>query len=129
MNTIFLRRVNLGQDALVKTVENQTVVEFSVADNRKYKDPNGHVKEIVTWYRCSYWTNRTEIADYLMRGSCVNIIGKLQAQAYTNKNNQPACDLRVVVFEIDLLTKKEQDDQAADQDGELPEFSEKENQQ
>jgi single-strand DNA-binding protein len=106
MNTIFLRRVNLGNDAIVKDVENQKVIEFSVAENRKFKDAQGNPKEATTWYRCSMWTSNTSLAEFLKKGSSINIIGKLSASAYLNKSNVPSVDLKISVTEVDLLDKR-----------------------
>ncbi len=106
MNTLFLRRVNVGQDATTKVVEGQRVIEFSVADNRKYKDAKGNPVEITAWYRCSYWTN-SPIEGFLLKGASINVIGTLAAGAYLNKAGQPAPDLKVTVKELDLLDRKE----------------------
>lgn len=118
MNTIILRRVNIGQDSVVKQIEGQNVVEFTVADNRKYKDSSGEHKEVTTWYRCSYWTSHVAIAEFLKKGSTVNVVGKLTASAYLNKSNQPQSDLKVTVNEIDLLDRKEKEQENRD----LPDY-------
>ncbi|MEI6122268.1 MAG: single-stranded DNA-binding protein [Bacteroidota bacterium] len=112
MNTIFLRRVNIGQDATSKVIEGQTVIEFSVADNKKYKDGKGNKQEITTWFRCSYWTN-VQVTQYLVRGASVNIIGTLSAGAYLNKQGQPVADLKITVKELDLLDCKEEKQKSA----------------
>ena len=106
MNTLILRRVNIGSDATVKEVENQKVIEFSVAENRKFKDHQGNEKEATTWYKCSWWTANTKVAEFIKKGASVNIIGKLSASAYLNKSNVPSVDLKVSIMELDLLDKK-----------------------
>jgi len=110
MNTIFVRRANIGSDALVKEVEGQKVVEFSIAENKKFKDQQGNDKESTNWYKCSMWTSHTAIAEFLKKGACVNVIGKLSFGAYMNKSNSPAVDARISVSEVDLLDKKEKED-------------------
>lgn len=107
MNTIFLRRVNVGQDATAKELQGQRVIEFSVADNKKFKDAKGEAHETTTWYRCSFWTN-ANLQDFLKKGAMVNVIGQLSAGAYSTKQGQPAVDLKVTVREIDLLSTKEE---------------------
>lgn len=109
MNTIFLRRVNVGNDAQIKQVADKTVIEFSVADNRSFKNDKGEKIEVVSWFRCAYWSNKTGIAQYLKKGASVNVLGHLIASAYTNKQGGPAIDLTVTVSEIDLLSKIEKE--------------------
>ncbi len=106
MNTIILRKVNLGFDAVVKTVEGNRVIEFSVAENRSHMNKKNEKVESTSWYRCSFWTN-AKLEDFLKKGTTLNVIGSLTAGAYLNKQNQPAPDMKISVKEIDFLDKKE----------------------
>ena len=106
MNTIILRRVNIGNDAITKEIEGKKVVEFSAADNRRIVDSKGNKTEIVTWFRCSFWTS-SNIENFLKKGATINIVGTLNAGAYMTKENKPAADLKITVKELDLLDKRE----------------------
>ncbi len=94
---------NLGKDAIVNTVNGKTVINFSVAHKEKFKDGQGNLKEKTTWVECAYWTDRTAVAPYLKKGTLVYTEGSPEADAYTNKDNQPAATLRLRVLNVQLL--------------------------
>src|SRR3982750_4287542 len=94
---------NLGKDCIVKEVNGKNVINFSVAHTERYKDSQGNPKERTTWVECAYWTERTAIAQYLKRGQMVYAEGSPEADAYTNKENQPAATLRMRVQNVQLL--------------------------
>ena len=94
---------NLGKDCNVREVNGKKVINFSVAHTDKYRDAQGNPKERTTWVECSYWTDKTAVADYLLKGRTVYAEGAPEADAYTNKDNQPAATLRMRVQNIQLL--------------------------
>lgn len=94
---------NLGKDCIVKEINGKNVINFSVAHTERFKDSTGAQKERTTWVECAYWTDRTAIAPYLKKGQMVFAEGSPEAEAYANKENQPAATLRMRVREIQLL--------------------------
>ena len=94
---------NLGKDCIVKEINGKNVINFSVAHTEKFKDAQGNPKERTTWVECAYWTDRTAVAQYLKRGKMVYAEGSPDADAYTNKENQPAATLRMRVQNLQLL--------------------------
>jgi len=94
---------NLGADCIQKEVNGKTVINFNVAHTEKFKDAQGNLKERTTWVNCAYWTDRTAVAQYLKKGKQVYVEGSPEAEAYTNKENQPAATLRMRVRELQLL--------------------------
>jgi single-strand DNA-binding protein len=94
---------NLGKDCIVKEINGKNVINFSVAHTEKFKDAQGNQKERTTWVECAYWTDRTAVAQYLKRGKMVYVEGSPEADAYTNKENQPAATLRMRVQNLQLL--------------------------
>lgn len=94
---------NLGKDCIVKEINGKKVINFSVAHSEKYKDSQGNQKERTTWVECAYWTDKTAVADYLMKGRTVYAEGAPEADAYTNKEGQAAATLRMRVQNIQLL--------------------------
>ncbi len=93
----------LGRDAIVKDVNGKNVINFSVANTERYKDGQGVQKEKTTWVECAYWTDRTAVAPYLVKGQLVYVEGAPEAEAYMNKENQPAATLRLRVLNVQLL--------------------------
>jgi single-strand DNA-binding protein len=78
-----------------------------VAHSEKYKDAQGNLKERTTWVECAYWTDRTAIAPYLVKGTTVYAEGSPEADAYMNKDNQAAATLRMRVQTIQLLGSRQ----------------------
>jgi single-strand DNA-binding protein len=94
---------NLGKDCIVKEINGKHVINFSVAHTERFKDAQGNQKERTTWVECAYWTDRTAIAPYLVKGTSVYAEGSPEADAYTNKEGQAAATLRMRVQNIQLL--------------------------
>ena len=94
---------NLGADCIQKEINGKTVINFNVAHSEKYKDAQGNPKERTTWVNCAYWTDRTAVAQYLTKGRTVYAEGSQEAEAYTNKDGQPASTLRMRVQTVQLL--------------------------
>ena len=94
---------NLGKDCIVKEINGKHVINFSVAHTERFKDAQGNQKERTTWVECAYWTDRTAIALYLVKGTSVYAEGSPEADPYTNKEGQAAATLRMRVQNIQLL--------------------------
>ena len=97
---------NLGKDCIVKDINGKTVINFSVAHSERYKDAQGNQKEKTTWVECAYWTDRTAIAPYLLKGQTVFAEGSPDVDTYTNKDNQTTAVLRMRVQSIQLIGSK-----------------------
>jgi single-strand DNA-binding protein len=108
---------NLGKDCIVKEVNGQNVINFSVAHTERYKDRQGNQKERTTWVECAYWTDKTAVAQYLTKGKTVYAEGAPEAEAYMNKDNQAAATLRMRVQNIQLLGGSGGDAPAQQQSG------------
>jgi single-strand DNA-binding protein len=94
---------HLGKDCIVKEVNGKNVINFNVAHSEKFKDSTGTLREKTTWVECAYWTDRTAIAPYLLKGQLVYTEGSPEADGYLNKENQPSATLRMRVRDIQLL--------------------------
>jgi single-strand DNA-binding protein len=94
---------NLGKDCIVKEINGKHVINFSVAHTERFKDAQGNQKERTTWVECAYWSDRTAIAPYLLKGTTVFAEGSPEADPYTNKEGQAAATLRMRVQNIQLL--------------------------
>lgn len=104
---------NLGKDCIVKEINGKNVINFSVAHTERFKDAQGNQKERTTWVECAYWTDRTAIAPYLVKGTSVYAEGSPEADPYMNKEGQAAATLRMRVQNIQLLGGGNRDNQGA----------------
>jgi len=80
--TILLGR--LGKDPEIKNLPNgQSVVNFSVATSKKYKDKQGEQKEVTQWHRIVVWGKLADLChQYLSKGRQVYLEGELQTRSW-----------------------------------------------
>jgi single-strand DNA-binding protein len=92
---------NLTADAIVKNVNGNEVVNFTIASNNRYKGAGGEIKEEVTFINCSIW-DKAEAAQYLYKGRSINAIGSLRLRKYVagDGSNQTSLNLKVSFFQL-----------------------------
>jgi len=94
---------NLGKDCVVNTVNGKNVINFTVAHTEKYRDSQGNNQEKTTWVDCAYWTDRTAISPYLLKGQLVFVEGTPEARSFQRNDGTPGSSLSLRVREIQLL--------------------------
>jgi single-strand DNA-binding protein len=97
---------NLGKDCVVNTVNGKSVINFTVAHTEKYKDSQGNLQEKTTWVDCAYWTDKTAIAQYLVKGKQVYAEGQPEARSFQRNDGTPGSSLSLRVREVQLLGGK-----------------------
>ena len=93
-------------NAKVTTLKDERqVVNFTIALNDFYK-PKGSSegKQLATFYQCAYWQN-PKLAQYLTKGSLVEVSGRVYATAYMSGNNEAKASLHLHVNMIKLHGK------------------------
>ena len=107
MNTIVGR---ITQNAKINTLKNdKKVVNFSVAINDSYKTKQGERKEQTTYYNCSYWIN-AKIAEYLVKGTLVELSGRISSSAWIGKDGEIKSGLNFHTSNIKLHGGKQKYD-------------------
>jgi single-strand DNA-binding protein len=93
----------LTKDAEVKTLKDERqVVNFSVAVNDSYKAKGSEqVTKVVTYFDCSYWAN-PGIAQYLTKGTLVELYGRIGLNVYNDLKGEARGSLRFHVNNIKL---------------------------
>ena len=84
---------NLGQDPIVRYLENNRVVcNFSIATNEYYLDKNGEKKVETEWHAIETWDQlaknleQLNIKGYLRKGSQVYVEGRIRTETLKDKN-------------------------------------------
>ena len=98
-------------DASVQKVNNdKQVVNFSIAINDNYK-PKGssEVKEVVTYINCSYWLN-TATAQWLKKGTLVQLFGRIGMNVYNNSEGEAVGTLTFHTNNIKILVFPKKDE-------------------
>jgi single-strand DNA-binding protein len=97
---------NLGKDCIVNTVNGKNVINFTVAHTEKYRDSQGNNQEKTTWVDCAYWTDRTAVAPYLLKGKQVYVEGTPEVRSFTRNDGTAGSSLTLRVREVQLLGGK-----------------------
>lgn len=90
------------RDAEVRSLSNnKQVVNFSVAVNDSYTPKNGEKVTHTEFFDCSYWL-ATGIAQYLTKGSIVELTGRLSTRAWLDNEGNPKAGLNFHTAAITL---------------------------
>ena len=93
---------HLGGDATLSNVNGRSVINFNAAHSESYTDANGNKVNKSIWVSCSYWVEKTTIAQYLKKGTQIYLEGQPSVDTYT-KDGKVFPQLRVRVSQIQLL--------------------------
>ncbi|RPD42429.1 single-stranded DNA-binding protein [Chitinophaga barathri] len=105
---------HLGQDAILNTVNDKKVLNFSVAHNERFKNAAGEVQERTIWANCALWAPNA-VGPYLLQGTYVYVEGTPYIEMYTDKKGQPAVSLKLRVTNVQLLASSQRSaDKAGD---------------
>jgi single-strand DNA-binding protein len=114
---------HIGKDSVVNMVNGRSAINFNVASTEKWKDAQGTGVEKTTWMSCSYWPEKTGIAQYLKKGTQVYIEGTVEARVYNNDRGESVPQLQVKVFTVQLLGGKKEDNQQPSQNSQPSSFA------
>lgn len=97
---------NIGQDCRVNTINGNngqiTVVNFSLATDKKKKDNNGNKQTL--WIDCAIWGKRAEaLQQYLLKGQKVAVSGSVDVDMFTKNDGQTIPKLNLMVNELTLM--------------------------
>lgn len=95
----------LTANAEVRNVTgDRKVTGFTVAINDRFKTRSGEKREITTYVECSYWVN-PGLAEYLKKGTTVEISGRVEAKPWINRDAEAKASLICNVANVKLLAK------------------------
>ncbi len=102
LNTVFLVG-RLTKDPEFKIVNNSSVVNFSIANNRTYMQ-NGVKKEEVNYFECVAWGKLADIIkQYTSKGKQVAIEGRLRQETWDTSDGKKASKVRIYINNLQLL--------------------------
>lgn len=106
------------KDAQVRTLsDSRQVVNFSVAINESYKNKKGDRVEQTTFFECAYWIS-PRVAEWLTKGTVVELTGRVSARAWTGNDGEPRAGLNFNTSNIKLHgSGKKSENPQADQNG------------
>lgn len=114
---------NLGADAEVKEFNGSSFTTFRVGCSEKINTVDG-LREVTTWYSCSYNRDTSKILPYLKKGQQVFVEGKPSYSMYDSAVHRcKMIDVRIFVNQIQLCGSRQpaqQQDPGAIPEGEDP---------
>ncbi len=104
LNTVVLAG-HLTRDPEMRPLAGDKVVaNFGLAINRRFKSPDGEIKEESTFIDCEAWGRTAElIGQYLAKGSAAYVEGRLKLDNWQDKEGQKRSRLKVVVENVQFL--------------------------
>ncbi|NHA03317.1 single-stranded DNA-binding protein [Mucilaginibacter sp. HC2] len=107
----------LTANAKVNAVKgDKQVINFTVAINQRWKNKAGEKKEKTAFVDCAYWRN-SGVAEYLAKGTVVEISGWMEAQAYESQKDGLKAGLTCTCDTIKLFSSAAKAEPAADAKG------------
>ena len=83
----------------------QAVARFSIAVSRNFKNKQGVIE--ADFLSCNVLGKDAEnMQKYCGKGSLVSVIGRLQSNSYTNKQNERVYTTEIVVSDVRFLSSK-----------------------
>jgi len=98
---------NLTRDPeLRQTPNGQSVVSFSLALNRSYKDSSGEWQEVTDYVDCVAWAGLAErVAQYLTKGRRAMVVGRLQSRSW-EQDGQKRSKVEVLANDVTFLDSR-----------------------
>jgi single-strand DNA-binding protein len=78
-------------------------MNFTIAHTEKFKDSQGNMQDKTIWVDCSYWSDRTAVSQYLVKGKQVYVDGQPEVRTYTKNDGGTGVSLTLRVREVQLL--------------------------
>lgn len=92
---------NLTRDPEVRQVGENSVANFSVAVNRKYKTATGEKREEVTFIDCTAWGYRANfVGQWFRKGDGIIVEGRHRQEKWQAADNTPRTKLIIVADNI-----------------------------
>ncbi len=100
---------NVTRDPETRTTTGgQSVVSFSVATNRRWRDQaSGELKEATEFHNCVAWSKLAQtIGTYVHKGSKIYVEGRIQTRSWDDPTGVKKYRTEIVADSIILLDKK-----------------------
>ncbi len=99
---------NLGRDPESRSLPSgQSVVNFSLATSRRYKDRDGNRKDETEWHNIVCFGKSAEIAaQYLTKGKMIFVEGRIQTRSWDDKDGKKQYRTEIICENFQMLGSK-----------------------
>ena len=109
MNKVIIIGRNTKDIELKQTTQGTSVIEFSIAVKRAFKNASGENES--DFFNCIAFSRLAEtISRYVKKGDQVGIEGRLQTRNYTNKEGRKVYVTEIIAENVEFLQTKKQDE-------------------
>ena len=109
MNKVILIGRNTKEIELKQTTSGISVIEFSIAVKRSFKNANGEYES--DFFTCVAYSKTAEtISRYVNKGDQLGIEGRLQMRNYTNGEGKKIYVTEIIVENFDFIQSKKQEE-------------------
>lgn len=110
MNKILITGRTTKEIELKQTSTGTSVVEFSVAVRRNFKNANGENES--DFFNCVAYSKLAEtIGRYVKKGDMIGLDGRLQTRSYTNREGKKVYVTEIIAENVEFLQTKKQEEQ------------------
>jgi single-strand DNA-binding protein len=98
-----------ASDLDVKKIEStgSSVVNFTVATNRKYKNKEGNLQEEAEYHRCVAYGNSADVlGKYLIKGKRVYVEGRLKTRKWQDASGADRYSTEIIIENFIFLDAK-----------------------
>ncbi len=98
-----------ASDLDVKKIEStgSSVVNFTVATNRKYKNKEGNLQEEAEYHRCVAYGNSADVLwKYLVKGKRVYVEGRLKTRKWQDSTGSDRYSTEIIIENFIFLDAK-----------------------
>lgn len=102
----------LGKDPETRfTPKGTKICTFSLAVDRRWRGPEGEVKEATDWFNIETWGRLAEICqEYLSKGRLIYLEGRLQTDTYEQEGEKRHYT-KVVAQNMQILERKREEEE------------------
>ena len=109
---ILVGRITKDPD-LKNTTNNLSVVTFTLAVNRPFKNSNGENE--VDFVQCVVWRKQAEnLYKYVKKGNMIGVDGRIQTRNYEDSNGKKVYITEIVCDCVQFLETNKQDEKTKD---------------
>lgn len=111
----------LGRDPEMRyTPSGKSVVSFSIACDRTWKDSDGEKHTETDWFNVVAWGDLAEICSkYLSKGSQAYVEGRIQTRTWKDNDGQQHKSVDIVAQQVLLLNSKRKETNFDDSEDEV----------
>ena len=87
------------------------VCNLNVATNRRFTTRDGDKRDETTWFRVSVWGRQAEsCAQYLTKGRKVLVVGRVSANAFTDRDGKARASLEISATTVQFLSGRDDEE-------------------